>query len=159
MALTPEQISLIQKLHSDGAGYKSIAYQLGISRELVRYHCRKNDRPKKTVVLDSIATEDPLHCRFCKRLLKQPGTGRRRTFCSDQCRRSWWAAHAEMHIRNDTALYRITCKNCGTEFAVYGNRQRLFCCHDCYIQSRFHRGRSALEKDSQKQSAGSTLHT
>jgi len=33
---------------------------------------------------------------------------------------------------SQTAFYNITCKYCGTEFRLYGNRK--YCCHDCYIK-------------------------
>jgi len=35
------------------------------------------------------------------------------------------------------AIYNIICANCGTEFEAYGNKDRKFCSHNCYIASRF----------------------
>ena len=49
--------------------------------------------------------------------------------------------------------YIITCKQCGKKFTSYGNRNRKYCSHKCYIYHRFYLEpevtadvRSALEK-------------
>ena len=72
--------------------------------------------------------------------LIQPSTGRPKKFCSDKCRREWWKAHPEKLHRKDTAIYTMTCARCGKEFTSYGNKNRKYCSHDCYIKARFWEG-------------------
>jgi len=139
MALTPEQINLIQELHRSGAGYKAIASKLGISREHVRYHCQKI-APKPRADLKDTPVAG--HCKLCKRVLKQTSIAHRAKFCSELCRRKWWKDHPEAKIQSDTASYRITCANCGLEFSSYGNNHRRFCSHSCYIEYRYQKGGS-----------------
>jgi len=34
----------------------------------------------------------------------------------------------------------MTCARCGKEFTSYGNKNRKYCSHDCYIKARFWEG-------------------
>lgn len=45
--------------------------------------------------------------------------------------------HPEALKKNEKAMYRLVCVHCGQEFVSYGNRNRKYCCHDCYIKDRF----------------------
>ena len=77
-------------------------------------------------------------CRQCGRPLVQNRTGRRRYFCCDPCRRAWWREHPEELHHSPEATYIITCKQCGKKFTSYGNRNRKYCSHKCYIYHRFY---------------------
>ncbi|MDY4974568.1 MAG: hypothetical protein SO075_04935 [Eubacteriales bacterium] len=78
-------------------------------------------------------------CPNCGGKVIQPKTGRRRKFCSEQCRREWWSAHPEDIMRQESANYHLTCAYCGRPFISYGNKDRKYCCHSCYIHDRFWR--------------------
>ena len=78
-------------------------------------------------------------CPNCGGKVIQPKTGRRRKFCSEQCRREWWSAHPEDIMRQESANYHLTCAYCGRPFISYGNKERKYCCHSCYIHDRFWR--------------------
>ncbi len=76
-------------------------------------------------------------CKYCGMDIIQFATGRRKKFCSVECRRAWWAEHPEMSKKNPKSIYRKKCLHCGKRFKVYGNKNRKFCSHDCYIKNRF----------------------
>ena len=50
-------------------------------------------------------------------------------FCSDACRKKWWNGHRKGN-------HSLVCANCGKIFISY-NIGRKYCCHDCYVNSRF----------------------
>jgi len=56
-------------------------------------------------------------------------------FCSDRCRNKWWNSHLSEVKRK--AMYEYTCPNCKKTFMAYGNRNRKYCSHECYINDRF----------------------
>ena len=35
----------------------------------------------------------------------------------------------------DKLVYK--CEKCGKKFISYGNKDRKYCCHECYIEDRF----------------------
>ena len=130
-----EEISLqIQKMRLKGDGYRAIALALDLSRDMVRYHCRSLNldgfAPKLSCELDSV-------CAYCKKPIKQPETGRKRKYCSEVCRRNWWAANPDSIKRKENAVYTLVCDCCKKSFTVYGNKNRRYCSHACYIQERF----------------------
>lgn len=124
--MTDEQKQQIIALRRDGAGYGSIASQLGISINTVKSFCRRH----------SLAAPPTDHlCEQCGRpIIQNPGRKRKR-FCSDACRNKWWNSHLDLVKRN--AVYTFTCLACGKKFTVYGNSHRKFCSHACYIAYRF----------------------
>ena len=138
--MTPYQARQIRDFRLRGAGYKAIATVTGLSRDIVRNYCKSHGLEGFAQELTINMKEqiaNGMACKNCGRQLLQPHTGRRRRFCSDQCRHEWWTAHsAEIH-RSDSAIYHMTCAYCGQDFASYGNRNRKYCCHECYIRDRF----------------------
>ena len=154
--MTNIQEQQIREFRMKGAGYKAIASVLGLSRDVVRNYCKSHN-------LDGYAPEVALNmeerkqniqnCPLCKKIIKQPNTGRRRKFCSEKCRRLWWSEHPETSNRKATAVYKLTCIYCGQVFTVYGNKKRKYCCHECYVHDRFWRkeeGREPYEANNTK---------
>lgn len=139
-AMTEDQERQIRGLRMRGAGYKAIASATGLSRDIVRNYCKSHS-------LEGLASEFTMNikeqiekglaCAGCGRPLEQPRTGRRRRFCSDQCRRHWWAAHPEQSTHSAEATYHGTCAYCGQPFQSYRNQTRKYCSHECYIRDRF----------------------
>ncbi|WP_051569340.1 hypothetical protein [Alkaliphilus transvaalensis] len=140
--MTDFQAKQIRELRMRGVGYRAIASVIGLSRDIVRNYC-------KTHGLDGLASELTINmkeqmqqgkaCLSCGKELKQPATGRKRKFCSDSCRREWWAEHSDSIQRKETAFYDKNCAYCGDTFTVYGNKNRKYCSHTCYVHDRFWR--------------------
>lgn len=132
----------MRKLRSEGLGYQSIGKIVGLSRDSVRNYCKRNPellgyRNAVTKMMKDQASGLPC-CLHCKETFIPKGTGRPKKFCSDACRRYWWQNHPELHQKQNTAYYELTCQHCGKSFLSYGNANRKFCSHSCYIQSRFY---------------------
>ena len=147
--MTEYQESQIRGLRMRGAGYKAIASATGLSRDIVRNYCKSHS-------LEGLASEFTMNmkeqiekglaCAGCGRPLEQPRTGRRRRFCSDQCRRHWWAAHPEQSAHSAEATYHGTCAYCGQPFQSYRNQTRKYCSHECYIRDRFCRPENGVPR-------------
>jgi hypothetical protein len=133
--MTAEQAKQITELRQRGVGYRIIAQQLGLDRDKVRYFC-------KTKGIAGIATETLIEqgkiCKNCQKPIVKIGTrGRKKKFCCEECRRSYWKAHPDEAIRTDMAMYKATCACCEKEFTTYGNNHRKYCSRECYIKARF----------------------
>lgn len=125
--MTDKQKIEIERMRRAGMGYKKIAVTLELSENTVKSYCRRlNDTPAK---------DNGEKCLTCgKPLIQIPGY-KKKKFCSDSCRMKWWNAHLDIVQRK--AIYTFICPNCGKEFTVYGNANRKYCCHECYIEDRF----------------------
>ena len=75
------------------------------------------------------------YCQECGEVVIQPPKRKLKKFCSDKCRMKWWNTH--QYLIKKEANYNIVCRNCGKQFVSYGNKERKYCCHACYIQDRF----------------------
>ena len=142
MAVTAYQEKRIRALRQRGVGYRTIAAELGISRDTVRNFCTSHD-------LNGVAADQSLPagnvCPCCGGEIIQPRRGRRRRFCSDTCCRKWWAAHPEAIRQRPEAQRHLKCVYCGKEFIVYGSAPRRYCSHNCYIRDRFWRAEEGRE--------------
>ena len=75
--------------------------------------------------------------------------GRKKRFCSNECRRAWWSENRDKINMSSEAQYKTTCEGCGKQFVAYGNPNRKYCSHECYINYRYWNGnRPTVEKDS-----------
>lgn len=138
--MTEYQKSKIHELRFKGVGYKAIGNILGIHRDAVRYYCRRNGLDGDGITVSrnyKIKKDKGVICLYCGSVLKHTSLGRRRKFCTEECRRKWWKENADKGTRNETAIYKAVCAYCGTEFESYGNKNRKYCCHECYIKDRF----------------------
>lgn len=138
--MTEYQKSKIYDLRFKGMGYKAISNVLGLSRDTVRAFCKKYGLEGDGVVSKEnyeLKKENGVLCVCCGTPLRQTSHGRKRRFCSDECRRKWWKENADMGSRKETAVYKLVCAFCNTEFESYGNKNRKYCCHKCYIKDRF----------------------
>lgn len=91
--MTDFQAKQIRELRLRGAGYKSIASAVGLSRDTVRNYCKSHglDGYASALVLNvKEQMESGTACLCCGKELIQPSTGRKRKFCSEKCRREWW---------------------------------------------------------------------
>ena len=96
--MTQDQADMIRELRIKGEGYRSIASQVGLSRDIVRNYCKGHGLDGYANVLAMNIREQiqlGRACLWCGKELEQPYTGRRRKFCSEKCRREWWKAHPD----------------------------------------------------------------
>ena len=129
----------IAQMRKSGCGYGQIAKYLGIKENTIKSFCRRNGLLQAD--LENIKPEDfedTSTFRFCKNCgVQVPQTEGRKVkkFCCDRCRNEWWNTHQGDVKRK--AMYDYTCPVCGKEFFAYGNRNRKYCSHECYIKDRF----------------------
>ena len=132
--MTNEQRAKITDLRTLGYGYSKIASMTGLSKDSVKAYCRNHG-------LGGIRHGEPTdiynRCLNCGTPLEQKPGVKRKKFCGSECRQTWWNAHQELVGRK--AYYDFTCASCGKVFTAYGNSNRKYCSHACYIADRFGR--------------------
>lgn len=134
--MTEQQKQAIIALRKKGLGYKLVSKYLGISLESVKAYCRRVGATGRANTNYGRKTMQDIDiCKNCGAILVQRQKMKRRMFCCDSCRQEWWNSHPDAVDRK--AYYTFVCANCGKEFSAYGNKTRKYCCHECYIQTRF----------------------
>ena len=129
--MTDAQKTQIAELRLQGNGYKKIAQLTGISVDTVKSYCRRNP----IQVAEPKAENHGCSCLCCGSPISQIARQKPKKFCSDRCRNKWWNAHLDLVKRK--ANYDFTCQHCGRQFSAYGNKNRKYCSHSCYIEDRF----------------------
>ena len=125
-----EEKNKVRKLREEGIGYTEIAKHMSISVNTIKSFCKRNG-------LGGIRSKDNKTsiCEYCGKPINQfPGRKKKR-FCSDTCRNSWWNSHKSLVDKK--ANYECECTHCGKSFISYGNKNRKYCSHSCYIEDRF----------------------
>lgn len=133
--MTDIQRMQIKELRLAGYGYKKISQALSLSVDTVKSFCRKNNLAGVMAGNNSTSANGKTFCKQCGRELVQKPNQKTLLFCNSICRQTWWNAHPEM--LNKRAVYSYRCYHCGKDFTAYGNSQRKYCSHPCYIQERF----------------------
>lgn len=133
--MTNVQKQQIITLRKQGYGYIKIGQILDISNNTVRSFCSRNDLNS-----GNAKTEN---CKQCGKTIKRASGRKPKKFCSDACRTLWWNKHLD--CVNRKAVYQFTCASCDKSFSVYGNKDRKYCSHACYIADRYRRGYSCNE--------------
>jgi len=118
----------IKKLRQQGVTYSKIAGLLGLSVNSVKSFCQRNG------ISNTPEPDDKDCCRNCGALLVQVPGRKTRRFCSPECRVLWWKTNPS---RTEQATYHFVCPGCGSKFSAYGNQNRKYCTHGCYINTRF----------------------
>ena len=128
----------IEELWLQGYGSKKIADKLGINVNTVKSFCRRHglsgDRQQERFNNTDIVVEEP-RCKCCGSSIAWRSGTKKKIFCSDSCRMKWWNSHQE--LVNRKAEYVFVCHNCGKLFTAYGNKERKYCTHSCYIEHRY----------------------
>jgi endogenous inhibitor of DNA gyrase (YacG/DUF329 family) len=131
--MTDTQRTAIADYRRNGYGYKKISQLTGVCESSVKTYCRRNGLTGTAAETPGGVTEKP--CLCCgKPVIQYPGR-KEKKFCSDSCRNKWWNSH--LHLVNRKAMYDFVCPTCGKPFSAYGNRNRKYCSHECYIEDRF----------------------
>lgn len=139
--MTELQKKTILNMRKNGDGYKTIASAVGLSRDAVRAFCKSRNMAgygKAAALNSNERVQAGELCINCYEPLKQSTKGRRKKFCSEKCRREWWKRHPEKSNPRETAQYHLKCVCCGNTFISYGNKNRKYCSHNCYIHNRFY---------------------
>ena len=135
--MTNEQRAAIAESRKNGCGYKKISQLTGISENTIKTYCKRNGLGGTAV--PAPAAEGGTACKCCGAPITQTPGRKFRKFCSDRCRNSWWNSHLD--LVNRKANYEFVCPTCGKPFTAYGNANRKYCSHSCYIEDRFGGGR------------------
>lgn len=128
--MTEKQRAEVERTRRNGISYSRIAEPVGLSRNTVKSYCRRlNFKPQER------PAEKKDICPQCGNYIIQREKIRRRRFCCAKCKAEWWKAHPEKVNRK--ANYELRCASCGKDFVSYGNKNRKYCCHECYRNARF----------------------
>jgi len=126
--MTTKEKEQIRSLRLSGKTYTFIAVKLGMKENAIKVFCNRNGLTDK-------ALSESRFCRHCGNIITEEQHTKPRMFCTDDCRREWWKAHPECVTRK--AIYNFVCARCGKAFTAYGNKNRKFCSHACYVQQRY----------------------
>lgn len=133
--MTENQKILIGNLRAAGFGYKKIAEQMELSENTIKTYCRRNSLGGNLAMQDGSDQADKHVCRYCGVEVEQKPGRKEKKFCSDKCRNKWWNKHLDKVRRK--AVYQFECPHCQRPFTAYGNANRKYCSHECYIEDRF----------------------
>lgn len=137
--MTIFQREQVQRMRSGGISYSKIAVCLGISENTIKSYCQRNNLGGMNATLkaeqEDIEKEVFSFCKNCGRSIEQRPSKKPRKFCSDECRITWWNSH--MDLVSQKSIHHLECVECRKPFDSYGNKNRKYCTHACYIKDRF----------------------
>ena len=136
--MTQGEREKIKFFREKGYSYSKISDVLGISENTIKSFCRRNNLGGVRGKSKENNEEQIEICKQCGNRLETYKKGAKRKFCSDKCRRLWWKEHDDYIEKK--AYYKLKCQKCGNEFHSYGNKNRKYCSHSCYIDNRFCKG-------------------
>lgn len=126
----------VRRLRAEGYSYGKVALALGLSENTIKTFCRRNGIGG-VLETPSEVTTDGHHCLCCGVPVPQMSGRKEKKFCSDKCRNKWWNSHLDKVERK--AIYEFVCQACKKPFTAYGDKNRKYCCHECYVADRFGR--------------------
>ena len=124
----------VKELREDGYGYGKIAQMLGLSVNTIKTYCRRHGLGG-VANAEALPVDVPHYCLGCGTPVHQVRGRKEKKFCSDRCRNKWW--NANLDKVNRKAQYTFVCSYCKKSFSAYGNKNRKYCSHECYILDRF----------------------
>lgn len=129
--MTDIERSQITGMRTRGMSYGQIGKSLGIPTSTIKTYC------KRAGIIPQGQQEAPLEsaCLCCGKLIEQARGRKQKKFCSDKCRNTWWNNNLDKVKRK--ATYEFVCKCRNKPFTAYGNANRKYCSHGCYITDRF----------------------
>ena len=134
--MTEEQKTKICEMYQMGYPYKDIAHALSIAPGTIKSYCYR--AIKRGLLSVPQSPKDNLLCKQCGKPIVQTPKRKKKIFCCGECRQKWWNAHLYLAKKSSKALYHFICPNCKKPFTAYGNKDRKYCSHTCYIDSRYH---------------------
>lgn len=132
--MTDKEKKQIEVYREQGLSYAVISKKMNLSINTIKTYCKRHGLGgvRAYKVTDKI---EVCICENCGIPVKQNPGRKKKRFCSDKCRNEWWNSHMELVKRK--ANYDCVCANCGKQFISYGNKERKYCSHECYIEDRF----------------------
>ena len=97
--MTEEQKTKIRRMRLDGLGYKHIASTLVLPLGTVKSYCKRNSLigiGSVVAMNNEISVQLGLICKNCGRRLKHTTGKKKKTFCSDKCRKEHWNLNKEV---------------------------------------------------------------
>lgn len=132
--MTDKEKNKIAIYRNQGMSYTQISKKMELSINTIKTYCKRHVLGgvrvygvKSNVIITV--------CEQCGQEVKQNPGRKHKRFCSDKCRNTWWNEHMELVKKK--ANYECTCEKCGKSFISYGNKNRKYCSHECYIENRF----------------------
>lgn len=130
--MTQKERDEVQRMRLEGRSYTQIGDYLNISRNTVKSICQRVGIQPADITGKG---HDSERCRNCGTILIQKNTGKRKLFCSDSCRRTWWKEHRDKRTMKSAS--KTKCAFCGCIFEDYDKNHRRYCSHGCYVRDRF----------------------
>lgn len=128
--MTEEQKERVRRFRAHGYGYGKISKLTNISENTIKSFCRREG-----IAGYAASSSAPPVCPNCGIVVPQKHGRKRKKFCCDACRNQWWNSH--LYLVNRKANYDYVCKYCNKPFTAYGDSNRRYCSHACYIADRF----------------------
>jgi len=97
--MTEMQRQKVRKMRLDGIGYRHIATELGVSLYTVKSYCRRHMLTGSGMVValnNDVMIDRRIVCKFCGRKLNHTKGKKRKTYCSDNCRKKHWKTKHEV---------------------------------------------------------------
>ena len=114
------QTDKIKYFQRKGYSYNKTSKTLGIKEEYVKTFYRRNP-------IDNT-------CLCCAKELPASTAHRKRMFCSDKCRYTWWYRNRDLKpIPN---AVETVCAMCGTTFVSRASAKRKYCSLACHYKAR-----------------------
>ena len=87
------QKSQVMALRQQGLGYLKISKLLNLPLTTIKSYCKRNSIDKDSQ--QTVSCSDVSYCKYCAKELTQTPHHRKKLFCDDSCRMSWWAEHPQ----------------------------------------------------------------
>lgn len=100
LVMTEAEKLRIHKLSQEGLGYKKIAAALALPVNSVKTYLRRHPAGENAAAVPDI-------CERCGKPIIQTPHRKRKRFCSDSCRISWWNDHPDKGGKR--TLYTFNC--------------------------------------------------
>jgi len=120
----------IMKLRANGESYSSIASKVDISINTIKAFCRRSNNGEE----QNNSSSNVELCRQCYNPLTNIENKKKKTFCSNKCRMSWW--NNSQNSKNRKSNRQFTCQACEQTFIGTGKRMRKFCSRVCYFKPK-----------------------
>lgn len=129
--LIEEQKKQILQMAADGVGYRETTKcVLASKQDIIDYRNELVETGWTPREEDTDAEWKENSCLWCGNEYQTASTGRKRKFCTDQCRRKYYMLYPV------TPRSSTQCAYCGKVFEMINSKQK-FCSHECYIKNRF----------------------
>ena len=132
--MTDKEKNQIAVYREQGLSYTKISKKMDLSINSIKTYCKRHGLGG--IRAFAVSGENKVcACENCGKPVNQNPGRKKKRFCCDKCRNAWWNSH--MDLVKKKANYECTCEKCGKSFISYGNKDRKYCSHECYIEDRF----------------------